>query len=290
MGNIVISEGQWALIDDLIERALKEDLGSDGDVTSLAIFGPKDPAVAVIKSKAAGILAGSFLIGPIFNRLDPSVAIRDLIGDGSVLAHGDRICTIAGPVRALLAGERLVLNFLQRLSGIASLTRRYADAMAHTNARLLDTRKTTPTMRLLEKMAVVAGGGHNHRQGLYDMLLIKDTHIAACGGAAAALKRAQASPLSAGRAIEIEIQNTADFAEVLPLRPSRIMLDNMSVDDMRQCVIMRDRQKLCVELEASGNVTLATIVSIAETGVDFISCGQLTHSAPALDIHMIITD
>jgi nicotinate-nucleotide pyrophosphorylase (carboxylating) len=289
MGNHVITAHQWTILNGIIERGLKEDLGSEGDVTSQAIFGLKDTAVAVIKSKAAGILAGSFLIGPIFNRLDPSVAIRDLISDGSPLAPGDRIGTIAGPVRALLAGERLVLNFLQRLSGIASLTRRYADAVAHTRARLLDTRKTTPTLRLLEKMAVAAGGGHNHRIGLYDMLLIKDTHSAACGGAAAALRRAQQSPLSEGRKIEIEVQNMAEFAEVLPLRPFRIMLDNMSIGDMRQCVALRDQQKLPVELEASGNVTLEKAASVAETGVDFISCGQLTHSASALDIHMIIT-
>jgi nicotinate-nucleotide pyrophosphorylase (carboxylating) len=248
MGNHVITAHQWTILNGIIERGLKEDLGSEGDVTSQAIFGLKDTAVAVIKSKAAGILAGSFLIGPIFNRLDPSVAIRDLISDGSPLAPGDRIGTIAGPVRALLAGERLVLNFLQRLSGIASLTRRYADAVAHTRARLLDTRKTTPTLRLLEKMAVAAGGGHNHRFGLYDMLLIKDTHSAACGGAAAALRRAQQSPLSEGRKIEIEVQNMAEFAEVLPLRPFRIMLDNMSIGDMRQCVALRDQQKLPVEL------------------------------------------
>jgi nicotinate-nucleotide pyrophosphorylase (carboxylating) len=290
MGNPVITSDQWRRIDDLVERGLAEDLGTAGDVTSQAIFSAADQAGALIRSKAHGTLAGSFLIAPVFNRLDTAVAVTLHACDGQALTPGAPIAAITGPVRALLAGERLALNFLQRLSGIATLTRRHADAIAHTRARLLDTRKTTPTLRLLEKMAVTAGGGCNHRVGLYDMLLIKDTHVKASGGAAAALKRAQASRPAAGLAIEIEVQSIAEYREVAPLLPCRIMLDNMSNDDMRACVELRNRHNLPVELEASGNVTLATIGAIAETGVDWISCGSLTHSAPALDIHMVITE
>jgi len=290
MGNTLITEEQWAYINDLVQRGLAEDLGRDGDITSQAIFKESDAATAVFKCKVVGVLAGSYLITPIFKRIDPSVELNGLMDDGSALALGSRICTVAGPVRALLTGERLALNFLQRLSGIATLTRSYGNAIAHTHARLLDTRKTTPGLRILEKMAVVSGGGCNHRFGLFDMMLIKDTHAAACGGPAAALRRARTSALAAGLRIEVEVQSISEYTDVAPLLPFRIMLDNMSLDDMRWCADHRDQNKLPVELEASGKVNLEAIAAIAETGVDFISCGALTHSAPALDIHMFITE
>jgi nicotinate-nucleotide pyrophosphorylase (carboxylating) len=192
-------------------------------------------------------------------------------------------------VRSILAGERVALNFLQRLSGIAALTARYAAAIRHTSATILDTRKTTPCLRALEKLAVRHGGGENHRAGLFDMMLIKDTHVRQCGGVTAALKKAIASRGRAGEPeIEVEVQSAAEFAEALALRPDRIMLDNMSADDMRGCVEKMLSCGMRVELEASGNISLDNAAEFAETGVDFISCGAITHSAKALDIHLVI--
>jgi nicotinate-nucleotide pyrophosphorylase (carboxylating) len=235
------------------------------------------------------VCAGTYLLQPIFFRLDPSMRISVELADGAHLTPGAEICRLDGSIRAILASERTALNFLQRLSGIATRTARMAALCAGTGAQLLDTRKTTPGLRILEKKAVVAGGGRNHRFGLYDMILIKDTHVAAAGGPAAAVRSAR-THAGGGPAIkiEVEVQSFEQFREAVAERPDRIMLDNMNCSEMARCVQHLRGAGLRIETEASGNVTEATIAEIARTGVDFISSGAITHSAPALDIHLII--
>lgn len=276
-------------IDGLLDRAIDEDLGTGGDCTSNALFPEDECAEAVIQSKEAGILSGVLLLKPLFSKINPSVLVTIPLDDGSELSPGSVICRLTGPVRGILAGERIALNFLQRLSGIATLTSQYCAAMVNTGARLLDTRKTTPGLRLLEKLAVRHGGGMNHRFGLFDMMLIKDTHVKRCGGVTAALEKALQSRGHATRPkIEVEVQSVREFEEAVELRPDRIMLDNMSLSAMRQCVEKKIAARAGVELEASGNVTLESIAAVAETGVNFVSCGSITHSAKALDIHLVI--
>jgi nicotinate-nucleotide pyrophosphorylase (carboxylating) len=274
----------------LIRRALAEDLGRAGDITSRALFDAKKNGRAVIISKSAGILSGAQVIKPLFGRLSRSVSVTKLLKNGAQLSAGSRICELSGPVRAILAGERVALNFLQHLSGIATAANTLARLISPTKARLLDTRKTTPLLRALEKEAVVHGGGLNHRFGLFDMILIKDTHVKDAGGIGPALRKAQVFVKKSGRRVKIEVetQSVGEFTEALACRPHRIMLDNMSIADMAACVALAKKSGAPVELEASGNVSADTIVAIAETGVDFISVGSITHSAPALDIHLII--
>lgn len=286
-----MNSGMDEEINRIVAAALREDLGAAGDITTVAIFGHSDTASAVIRSKATGVLSGVALIGPVFSGCGNGTTIDMRCRDGDALEAGTVICTVDGPVRTILAAERTILNFLQRLSGIATLTARYVAAIGGTSARLLDTRKTTPGLRLLEKAAVLHGGGCNHRIGLYDMILIKDTHVKRSGGVAAALGRAFAwreKQPDRKVAIEVEVQSEAEFDVALGLCPERIMLDNMPLEAMRRCAARRNASGVAVELEASGNVTLGTIRAIAETGVDYISAGALTHSAPALDIHLVI--
>ena len=274
-----------------VDQTLKEDLGSGGDITSAALFSDDDSATAEIRSKSQGVLSGVYLLEPVFSRLDSRLRVAPLLSDGSAVLPGAVIATVTGPIRGILAGERTVLNFLQRLSGIATVTSRFAAALSGTSCRLLDTRKTTPLLRYFEKAAVVHGGGCNHRFGLFDMMLIKDTHVKRSGGVAPALERAIAYRSTIGKPelqIEVEVQSEREFEEALRFRPDRIMLDNMTVAAMRRCVELRAAQYPEVALEASGNVTLDTVGAIAATGVDYISSGALTHSAPALDIHLII--
>lgn len=276
-------------VDAFLRRALAEDLGERGDVTSEAVFPEDECAVARIAAKQDGILSGATLVPRLFALLDTRIDVQLNATDGDRVSPGTRIAGLAGPVRGILAGERTILNLLQRLSGIATLTGRMASAIEGTGARLLDTRKTTPTLRALEKKAVVDGGGCNHRFGLYDMVLIKDTHVKAAGGVGAAIRRVRRSlGESSTLRIEAEVQSVAAFDEALREHPDRIMLDNMSLDDMRACVKRVRGAGESVELEASGNVGLETVRGIAETGVDYISAGCLTHSAPALDIHLVI--
>ncbi len=274
----------------ILLRALEEDLGTRGDVTSETIFPDDDAAFAVIASKDEGVLSGSTLIPRIFSFCDPRIAVELRRSDGDAVRKGSVICEITGPVRGILAGERTALNFLQRLSGIATLTSKYAAAISHTRCRLLDTRKTTPTLRSLEKSAVLHGGGCNHRFGLHDMVLIKDTHVKRAGGIAAALEKVLSNREIKGfrLAVEVEVQSKGEFETAIVYGPDRIMLDNMPVEEMRACVALRNESHNSVELEASGNITIDTISPVAETGVDFISVGALTHSAPALDIHLVI--
>lgn len=288
-----MSHNKNNIIEDIIRRAILEDLHTEGDITSNALFSPDDTACAIIRSKEEGILSGVSTIGPVFQTCNQTVAVDLKLADGSVLAAGSVICSLEGPVRAILAGERTALNLLQRLSGIATLTSRFQKAVSHTSAHILDTRKTTPTLRILEKQAVLHGGGMNHRYGLYDMMLIKDTHVKRSGGVAQALRKALAFREAQGDKglnlkIEIEIQSISEFAAALEFKPDRIMLDNMSTGDMSECVSRRDYLCREIELEASGNINLANVTAVAQTGVDFISIGALTHSAPALDIHLVI--
>jgi nicotinate-nucleotide pyrophosphorylase (carboxylating) len=280
------------VIEKVIAATLDEDLGAAGDITSIALFSETETARAIIRSKADGILSGCGLVGPIFLHCDRSISVTIHGRDGAECKPGTIIAELEGPVRGILAGERLCLNFLQRLSGIATVTRKYCKAIAHTKTRLLDTRKTTPGLRYFEKAAVLHGGGTNHRFGLFDMMLIKDTHVKRSGGVAPALEKAFAwrdAQMGTKIKIEVEVQSVSEFEVALSLHPERIMLDNMSTADMLKCVERRNAEKSSCEIEASGNVTLANIAAVAETGVDFISVGALTHSAPSLDIHLLIT-
>jgi nicotinate-nucleotide pyrophosphorylase (carboxylating) len=277
------------LIDRIIAQALDEDLNGRGDITSQALFDDASTATAVIKSKQRGILSGAYLLTPLFSHLDSSLDVAILLADGSRLETGSEICRLEGRVRSILAGERTALNFLQRLSGIATSTARLVSLLQGTSARLLDTRKTTPLLRLFEKKAVVAGGGCNHRFGLFDMMLIKDTHVKAAGSVAAAVRKAKHARSSIdGIKIEVEVQNVDQFYEAVAETPDRIMLDNMLCEHIKQCVAHLREKDLHIETEASGNVTEDTIADIAATGVDFISSGAITHSAAALDIHLVI--
>jgi nicotinate-nucleotide pyrophosphorylase (carboxylating) len=274
----------------LISHALSEDLGERGDITTEALFAKGDVRGAVIKSKVSGILSGVQLIEPLFHHIDEGLSAGVYLRNGETLSSGSRICTLHGRVRSILAGERVALNFLQHLSGIATATNLLARMISHTRAKLLDTRKTTPLLRLLEKEAVVHGGGYNHRFGLFDMILIKDTHVKAAGGVLPAVAKAKdyVSKSGIGVKIEVEVQSMDEFKQALASGADRIMLDNMPVPAMAACVALSHQSNSPAELEASGNVSAESIVSIAETGVDFISVGAITHSAPALDIHLVI--
>ncbi|MBD3391368.1 MAG: carboxylating nicotinate-nucleotide diphosphorylase [Chitinivibrionales bacterium] len=278
-----------ALIDDILDRALAEDLGDAGDITSRSLFDEDTPATAVIRSNQDGILSGAYLLAPLFGKIDPSLEVVPLVGEGASLTSGTDICRIAGGIRGILAGERTALNFLQRLSGIATAAARYVSRLRGTHARLLDTRKTTPTLRYFEKKAVVAGGGGNHRFGLYDMVLIKDTHVSAAGGVAPAVRKARShAARNHGIAIEVEVQTPAQFDAAVAEKPDRIMLDNMSCEDMAACIERLRARGTSIETEASGTITEERIAEVARTGVDFISVGAITHSQKALDIHLLI--
>lgn len=269
----------------LIERALEEDVGA-GDWTTLWTVGEKARAEAVIVAKAEGVLAGARIVAAVFERVDPALKVEFEAADGERLAPGARVCTLRGPARAILTGERTALNFLQRLSGIASLTRRFVDRIEGTGAIILDTRKTTPGWRSLEKAAVRVGGGSNHRTGLFDMVLIKENHIAAAGGIAEAVERVREHN-SAGLAVEVEVTSLEELDIAIRAGVDRILLDNMSLEMMREAVELTRRfEPDRPELEASGNMSLERVRAVAETGVDFISVGALTHSAPALDLSL----
>lgn len=270
---------------ELLERALAEDIGP-GDVTTEWIIPATQRSKAVMMAKAPGVIAGLHLVRQVFALLDPEVQVTLQVGDGDRVLPGEVIATLEGPTRGLLSGERLALNLLQRLSGIATLTRSYVEAVAGTGAVILDTRKTTPGLRALEKYAVQVGGGQNHRFGLYDMVLIKDNHIQAAGSITEAVWRVRQQNAQ-GLEIEVEVRTWAELEEALPLSVDRILLDNMTTEQMRQAVALANGR---VPLEASGNVTLQRVREIAETGVDYISSGALTHSAKALDISMDFDD
>lgn len=270
-------------IDRIIANALAEDIG-DGDVTTLNTI-PADAVLhGVFLAKEAGVVAGLEVVRRVFQQVDPAVEVEFAVGDGDRVEARQVFGEVRGPGRALLTGERVALNFLQRMSGIATLTRRYVDAVAGTQAVILDTRKTAPGLRVLDKWAVRLGGGHNHRIGLYDMAMIKDNHIAAVGGIAEAVRRVrEGDPL--GRPIEVEVTTLQQLREALDQPIDRILLDNMSLAQMREAVQIAAGR---IPLEASGNVNLDTVAAIAATGVDYISSGALTHSVRALDISLDI--
>lgn len=272
-----------ALVGPIIERALSEDIGA-GDVTTEAIVPPEMWLTGRFIAKEGGVVAGLEVVRWTFGRLDERVELAGLVADGDPVEAGQVVATVRGPGRVLLGGERVALNFLQRMSGIATLTRRLAEATAGTPAVILDTRKTAPGLRPLDKWAVRLGGGQNHRSGLYDMVLIKENHIAAAGGIARAVERVRANetrPL----AVEVEVKNLAELQEALALNVDRIMLDNMSLEEMARAVQLAGGR---TPLEASGNVSVETIAAIARTGVDYISAGMLTHSVRAMDISLLL--
>lgn len=270
---------------ELIRVALQEDLGS-GDVTTLAIVPPSARARGTIQAKSPLVLAGLGVARAVFETLDAEVAFRELAQDGDALVAGAPIAEVSGDARVLLGGERLALNFLQRLSGIATLTAEYVRRVQGTKARILDTRKTIPGWRALEKYAVRVGGGMNHRHSLGHGILIKDNHIALSGGVNEALARARrACPILIG--IEVEVQRLDQVREALEAGVDVIMLDNMSREEMGKAIgMIGDR----AQVEASGGVSLEEVESIAKIGVDFISVGRLTHSAPAADIAMKVVN
>lgn len=263
----------------LIRAALAEDVGP-GDVTTQATLPASLTYRGHLIAKAHGIVAGLDVAQRVFAAVDAAVDVQFLAQDGDRVTPGMRLAQVSGPAQALLTAERVALNLLQRMSGIATLTRRYVDAVAGTNATILDTRKTVPGLRMLDKRAVVVGGGSNHRIGLYDMALIKNNHITAAGGIVAAVERVRAA-WGNQLPIEVEVASLDELAQALPLGVDLIMLDNMSLDDMRTAVA---RVAGRVPLEASGNVSLETVATIAATGVNYISVGKLTHSVEALDI------
>lgn len=268
----------------IIRRALEEDIGQ-GDVTTLCTVSPDAVLDGQLVAKQAGVIAGLEVARLAFALLDECVQLVPHIQSGDPVIPGQSIATLSGPGRALLSGERVALNFLQRMSGIATLTRRFVEAVRGTPAIILDTRKTAPGLRVIDKWAVRLGGGQNHRFGLYDMVLIKENHMAAAEGSLTeAVARVRARDQQQ-LAIEVEVRNPAELREALELNVQRILLDNMAVDEMREAVqLTRGR----VPLEASGNISLENVADVAATGVDYISVGALTHSVQALDISLLL--
>ncbi|HEV7354221.1 MAG TPA: carboxylating nicotinate-nucleotide diphosphorylase [Brevundimonas sp.] len=271
------------LIEPVVRLALHEDLGRAGDLTAAACVPAGTRMRAVVAARRAGVVAG-LAIAPLTVRLlAPQATVELLATDGDAVAAGAPLVRMEGDARALLAAERTLLNLVGRLCGVATLTRAYVEAVAGTGARIADTRKTTPGLRALEKHAVRCGGGVNHRFGLDDAILIKDNHIAVCGGVAAAIRAARASAGHLVR-VEVEVDTLDQFDLALVERPDVIMLDNFELPQLREAVVRAGREPVRPVLEASGGVSLETVRAIAETGVDVISVGALTHSAPALDV------
>jgi nicotinate-nucleotide pyrophosphorylase (carboxylating) len=271
-------------IERLIRDSLDEDIGA-GDLATMATISAESQGTGFFRAKKEGVVAGLVLLERIFYFIDPKVNVSLLTRDGTQVAQGTVVAEAQGPVRALLLAERTALNFLQRLSGTATLTRQYVEAVKDFPCKVLDTRKTTPGLRTLEKYAVRMGGGTNHRIGLYDAALVKDNHIEATGSIAEAVKAVRLhAPFMAK--IEVEAGNLRQVQEAIDAGADVIMLDNMSVAQMAEAVRLVDKRAW---VEASGGITLNTIRQIAETGVDFISAGALTHSAPVVDFNMKIT-
>jgi nicotinate-nucleotide pyrophosphorylase (carboxylating) len=267
-------------IASLVQRAFDEDLP---DITAETIFSPGERGRAVFLVKASGVIAGLPVARVVFEMLDPTAVFTERMHDGDRVSPGDIVAEVSASVIALLSGERTALNLMQRASGIATATRRYVDAVAGTRAKIYDTRKTAPGLRLLDKYAVRAGGGANHRMGLHDMFLVKNNHIDRAGSIAAAMKRIRESGKT--QKVMIEVRSQQELTEALEQSPDFILLDNMPPAELRQAVELTAGR---VPLEASGGITLETVRVAAETGVDRISIGALTHSVTALDISMRI--
>jgi len=291
MSNDIFMDGICDVTSALIDLALREDIGgnlSTGDVTSL-YFVPEDrQSSSFIHAKADGVLAGMAVAVEVFRRIDPDLKLKELKKDGDTLSYGDHVLEISGSARSILAAERTALNFMQRLSGIATVTRQFVTLTEGTGAKVLDTRKTTPGWRALEKMAVVAGGGTNHRMGLYDRAMVKDNHLMAQNGLEA-LQQAIHQLNKDRPSVEVELEtDTLEQVQAFLgfVGVDYILLDNMDNKTMAKAVAMRDDAKSKVLLEASGGVNQETIAAISMTGVDFISAGALTHSAVALDLSL----
>jgi len=271
-------------ISEIVARALAEDVGP-GDVTTAATVAPEAQCRAEIVAKAEGVIAGLEVARATFEAVDSSITFEPVVADGARVSAGTVVARVAGNTRGVLTAERTALNFLQRMSGIATLTAQYVEAVRGTKARILDTRKTVPGLRLLDKYAVQMGGGENHRIGLFDGVLIKDNHIRAAGGVGEAVRRAKAA--TDLPRIEVEVQTLDEVEEAIAAGAEVILLDNMALDEIRPAVARVAGRCL---IEVSGGVNLETVRSLAETGVDYVSVGKLTHSAPALDLSLEIAD
>jgi nicotinate-nucleotide pyrophosphorylase (carboxylating) len=271
-------------LDQAVAAALAEDLGERNlDVTTSSIVDADLMGEALVIARKPGVLSGSDAAARVFEMIRPRSEYRALVADGTRLETGDQVAMVTGSLSSILIGERAALNFLQRLSGIATMTRRYADALApYPSVTLLDTRKTTPGLRFLERAAVRAGGGHNHRDGLWDAILIKDNHIAAAGSVREAVKRARKAALP----VEVEVETLEQLTEALDCGAEIVLLDNMPIEVMKQAVEITAHR---ARLEASGGMTLEGAVAAAKAGVERISVGALTHSAPALDLSLEVT-
>ncbi|MBC8313101.1 MAG: carboxylating nicotinate-nucleotide diphosphorylase [Candidatus Cloacimonetes bacterium] len=268
-------------VEKIIELSLLEDIGS-GDITTVGISASEKEISAKIIAKQDGILAGIDIVCKIFKTVDSKITCSKNAQDGDFIRNEDEVLVLNGMSSSLLKGERVALNFLQRMSGIATLTRKFVDKISHTNAKILDTRKTTPLLRELEKYSVKIGGGYNHRMGLYDAVLIKENHIESAGSISKAVT--QIINKNPDIFIEVEVKNLSELKKVLDLKVDRIMLDNMSITKILQAVEITNGR---VELEISGGINLNTIRKFAETGVDYISIGMLTHSYKSLDFSML---
>jgi nicotinate-nucleotide pyrophosphorylase (carboxylating) len=266
-------------LDDIVARALAEDLGAAGDITTRATVSPAARARAVIAARKPGVIAGLPVARRVFATVDPTLAVTPRVSDGASVAAGAVVLEIVGAAAAILTAERVALNFLGHLSGVATATNEIARAIAHTHAKVIDTRKTTPGLRALEKYAVRCGGGANHRMGLYDMVLIKDNHIAAAGGVAAAIRAAKRATTEVK--IEVEVDTLAQLDEALAEGVDQVLLDNMPPALMKEAVARVAGRAVT---EASGSITKANAAAIAEAGVDLMSVGWITHSAPCLDL------
>lgn len=287
--NIIIGNGSAALvpprhvIEELAQRALSEDIGF-GDLTSDAIVGRDARASGRIIARGSGVIAGLPVAEVVFHSVDPEIRFEPQVADGARIDSGDLVATIEGPARGILTAERVALNFLQQLSGVATLTREIMDAIHGTRAQLLDTRKTVPGLRVLQRYAVRVGGGANHRFNLFDGVLIKENHITVAGGITAAVERARVAtgPMTV---IEVEVETFEQLDEAIAAGADMILLDNMTPDQLRQAVEQAAGQ---VTLEASGDISRETARAVAETGVDYFSSGALTHSARALNLSLLL--
>jgi nicotinate-nucleotide pyrophosphorylase (carboxylating) len=274
----------------LVNLALTEDLGS-GDITTDSVVPEGAVGTGRIVARGEGVLAGCDVGRLAFTRVDSSLAFKAVLNDGASLKPGLEVCVVKGPARGILKAERVALNFLQRLSGVATMTRRFVEAVSGTGVAILDTRKTTPGLRVLEKYAVAVGGGSNHRFGLFDMYLVKDNHLRLAGGIREAIRRIKRNGLDLP--VEVEVRTLEELEEACQAGADRVMLDNMSVEDVEKaCEIVRTaRSKTAgrkIEVEISGGVDLSNVRSYAVKGVDYISVGAITHSAPALDINLVL--
>jgi len=271
------------LIDKIIEQALLEDIGT-GDITTESVVPSNLKAKGIIETFEEGVIAGLNIARLVFNKLDSEIIFQEKIKDGTKVVRGKVLAEITGSARTILKGERVALNFLQRMSGIATITSKFCQEVKDFPVRIVDTRKTTPGLRILEKYAVSMGGGHNHRFGLYDAVLIKDNHITVAGGIRSAVNSVR-KQISHTVKIEVEVENLSQLQDALKVKADIIMLDNMDLDTMEKAVKKAKSKAL---IEASGGITLGKVRKIAQTGVDLISIGSLTHSVKSLDINMKI--